>query len=143
MTVKQRAFASLSCAHHAFQGAGDYREQAGQTAASRAQIDARDTELLETRLQLALARAFNDAALSVRLGWQQRDDRGDQRTTVRLLSQSRELAFDARLGSNFYAGGEAHFKIAGGLLLNLSGEAVFGSHRYRNLHGLITLSKPF
>ena len=126
---------------YAFQKADDYRESGG--SAARAEVEKREIEVLQTRLQLGLGRDFKDAAIHARLGWQHREERGDDEVRVRLLGQSRDVGFDSRLGSNFYAGGEVQFKVAGGLLLNLSGEGVFGSQRYRNVHGLISLSKPF
>ena len=90
-----------------------------------------------------MGREFHDGSISTHVGWQHRDDHSDEHVQVKLLGQSRELEIDTRVGSNFYVGGEAQFKVAGGLLLALTGEAVFGSQRYRNVQGVISLSRPF
>lgn len=110
---------------YAFESFEGYTEKGPST--SNATLSQREAEIAEGRVEIAFARQMDDVLFSAQLGWLQRWGMGEGEADISVFGVSKTLAVSSPDASAGYAGAGFDIAVAEGLLINLSGEATFGS----------------
>jgi hypothetical protein len=110
---------------YAFESFDGYTETG--PSASNATVSQRNAQLGEGRIELAMARQLDDVLFSARVGWLRRWGMGEGEADISVFGVSKTLAASSPDASAGYAGAGFDIAVAEGLLINLSGEATFGS----------------
>jgi hypothetical protein len=110
---------------YAFESFEGYSEKG--PSASNATVSQRQAEIAEGRIEIAFARQMDDVLFSAQLGWLQRWGMGEGDAEISVFGVSKTLAASSPDASAGYAGAGFDIAVAEGLLINLAGEATFGS----------------
>jgi uncharacterized protein YhjY with autotransporter beta-barrel domain len=110
---------------YAFEAFDGYTEKG--PSASNATVSQREAEIAEGRIEIAFARQMDDVLFSAQLGWLHRWGLGEGEADISVFGVSKTLAASSSDASAGYAGAGFGIAVAEGLLINLSGEATFGS----------------
>jgi hypothetical protein len=110
---------------YAFEAFDGYTETGPST--SNATLSQREAEIAEGRVEIAFARQMDDVLFSAQLGWLHRWGLGEGEADISVFGVSKTLAASSPDASAGYAGAGFDIAVAEGLLINLSGEATFGS----------------